>query len=181
MSEHDLPGGEPIFDPAYWAGRLREARSGCLHHAVFRCPEERWRAIEARHRALLARVIGPGDSILDCGCGWGRLLELLPRHWEGLYYGVDLSPDFVDMAKSKYGAEHDLLGFPRYHFAVGDLRDLSEYKWSGMDWAVFVSVRPMIRRHMGGAVWDAVEAEARSVARRLLFLEYDPDDPGSVE
>ena len=37
--------------------------------------------------------------ILDLGCGWGRItLELAKRHF--LFTGVDLSPNFIEYARS---------------------------------------------------------------------------------
>jgi hypothetical protein len=62
---------EPIWDATYWRRRLELAQAGHLHHSVFRCPLDRWLAIEAKHREILARTINPTDSILDAGCGWG--------------------------------------------------------------------------------------------------------------
>jgi hypothetical protein len=165
---------EPISDPGYWAARLRAARaSGNLHHAVFRCPADRWARIEAKHREVLAATLHIDDRILDAGCGWGRLLDLTPPWWVGDYVGVDLCPDFIGLAKQRH---------PGRSFIRGDLRRLPELVGIYFyDWAVLVSIRPMVRRNLGDAAWAEMEAGLRRVARNLLFLEYDCDDPGSVE
>src|SRR5688572_5696278 len=92
---------QPILDPQYWKERLEQAQRGHLHHAVFRCPLDRWQRIEARHSEILARLIGPTDSVLDAGCGYGRLLDLLPATWRGGYLGVDLSPDLIRLAECR--------------------------------------------------------------------------------
>lgn len=165
---------ELISDPRYWARRLREAnRRGEIHHAVFKCPLDRWRRIEAKHREILSRLIGPNDSVLDCGCGWGRLLNLMPKEWVGPYWGVDLSPDFIKLAQE----EHVRL------FTVCDLRDLSKHAPGGSkyDWAVLISVRPMVIRNLGAEEWAKMESEIRRVAKKLLYLEYDENDEGKVE
>lgn len=186
---------EDILNPEYWKKRLNAASADRLHEAVFRCPKERWEAIEAKHREILARHVKRFDAVLDCGCGWGRLLTMLPDEWFGLYLGVDLSPDFIHKAltetvpyvvnrlwgnKNRGGA-----------FKVADLRTLSNSiyflpgkeagKWEKWDWAVMISVRPMVRRNLGGEVWDQMESEIRKCAEKLLYLEYDPEDEGSVE
>lgn len=163
---------EPIDNPAYWAERLRHAvRPGShLHHSIFRCPEETWKRIEDKHRMILARLIGPRDAVLDCGCGYGRLLTLMPPSWVGPYLGVDISEAFLREARER----HDRL------FMTGDLRDLS-FVAGRYDWAVLISIRPMVRRNMGDEVWAAMEKEIRTKADQLLFLEYDGNDPGSVE
>lgn len=160
---------EPIDRPEYWRKRLHDADD--RHHAIFRCPLDRWQRIEDKHRSILARHIRPGDSVLDAGCGWGRLLSLMPSFWHGRYLGVDLSPDFVALADTEH---------PQHLFSVADLRDLSHIR-TPFHWAVLISVRPMVRRNMGEAEWGKMERELRRVASRLLFLEYDETDEGNVE
>lgn len=164
---------DPILDPEFWRKRLAESPPGQMHHAVFRCPLDRWREIEAKHREILARHVGLSDSVLDCGCGWGRLLELLPPGWHGQYLGLDLSPDFIGLARARH---------PGKAFAVcrleGASREVGIWPYG---WAVLISIRPMIRRNLGDEVWGQMEAEIRRCARRLLYLEYDPADEGSIE
>lgn len=177
---------EDILNPDYWRERLAKAPPGERHHAVFRCPLDRWQRIEAKHREILAAMMDPSDWVLDAGCGWGRLLNLMPAEWLAAgggghrYVGIDVSPDFIAEARRSWP---DL----EQRFVVGDLRSLPE-DWKDpiggecrFDWAVLISMRPMIRRNLGGEVWDQIEAELRRVAKRLLFLEYDEDDEGSVE
>lgn len=164
---------EPILDPSYWRRRLEQAQAaGELHLSVFRCPLERWQRIEAKHREILAQLIGPTDSVLDAGCGYGRLLDLMPASWQGMYCGVDLSPDLIDLANRQHS---DRI------FYVGDLRSLPTPADVRFTWAILISVRPMVRRNCGDEVWQQMEAELRRVARKLLFLEYDPDAEESVE
>lgn len=171
----------PILDPAYWRERLLTA--AYPHQALFVCIKDRWEAIEAVHRTILAQHIQPSDSILDIGCGWGRLLDLLPEGWNEEYLGIDISPDFIKIAREKY---------PERSFGVGDVRTLPlvsestgyshyvvEDSW---DWAVLISFRPMFKRHLGVEEWGKAEAAIRKCARRLLYLEYDENDlTGSVE
>lgn len=173
---------EPILSTDYWRRRLEAAQAaGVLHHSVFRCPLERWQRIEARHRDILARLIGPTDSVLDAGCGYGRLLDLMPPSWGGCYLGVDLSPDLIREAQFRWA------GYQNHEMALfyqGDLRDLSpivDVSLARFAWAILISVRPMVIRNCGEEVWQQMEAELRRVAKKLLYLEYDPDDEGSIE
>lgn len=170
---------EPILDPDYWKVRLRKAAEP--HHAIFKCPLPLWQQIEAKHREILARTIGSMDSVLDAGCGWGRLVDMMPKTWHGRYYGVDLSPDFIRMAKVKYDEVRDDLGLPRYWFGEGNLLNLEEFKWSGIQWGILISMRPMVIRNCGDETWYHMRMQLRKVVRKLLFLEYDPTCPGSVE
>lgn len=168
---------EDIGNPVYWAQRLANAREP--HHAIFKCSVEQWRRIETKHREILARLIGDNDSILDAGCGWGRLLDLLPDSWRGDYLGIDLSPDFIQRAVAAYNIKSPSDCDSCVDFLVGDLRTFRVPHFC--HWAVLISVRPMVRRNLGEAAWAEMEANVRRHASKLLFLEYDDADPGSVE
>lgn len=164
---------EPILDPTYWKRRLAQAGT-MVHHSIFKCSLDTWLAIECRHQEILQKYIAPTTSVLDCGCGYGRLLTLLPNDWHGTYHGIDISPDFVDVARSTY---------PGRVFHVGDLQDLWFLRHNGQgkfDWAVLISIRPMVRRNLGEDVWDIMQQQIKSVAQHLLFLEYDVNDKGEV-
>ena len=166
---------EPILDPGYWRRRIELAPHGEPHQAVFRCHLSKWKLIEAKHKEILASLIKPTDSILDIGCGWGRLLSLLPREWKGRYTGMDISPDFIALADKLHAG-------PDREFHVGDMRLLDTVLLANKaSWAVMISIRPMVIRNLGEADWAAAERQIRRLASKLLFLEYDENDPGSVE
>lgn len=162
---------EPILDPSYWQSRLTVQGRDERHRAIFITPKENWDAIAEAHRKILAQHVHPEHSVLDAGCAWGRLLDLMPADWRGFYLGVDLSPDFVELAKREH---------PERPFAVGDLRHL-DLPDDTFDWAVLISIRPMVRRNLSDDAWDEMEKELKRVARNLLFLEYDVSDLGTVE
>lgn len=167
---------EPILDPEYWARRLKKATAE-RHNAIFICGKDRWEAIEAEHRKILQREIRPNDSILDVGCGWGRLLNLMPTHWKGQYLGIDLSPDFIALARQER---------PKYQFALGDASILlhamdQTQLCAQFDVAVLISIRPMIKRNLGSAYWDVLESRIQKMAKRILYLEYDEFQPQQAE
>jgi len=164
---------EPILDPSYWKGRLGAAVE--VHHSIFKCPKDQWDRIAARHQLILANRIGPRQSVFDVGCGYGRLLSLMPVGWNGDYIGVDLSPDMIKIADEMY---------PDREFWIHDLskpsRELTPRNWL-YDWAVLISIRPMVKRNCGNEVWERMESNVRRWANQLLYLEYDEFDEGSVE
>lgn len=173
---------EAILDPSYWADRLNKAHYE--HQAIYRCTLPEWERIEAKHKEILAKTIGPAEWILDCGCGWGRLLTLLPADWKGDYYGVDVSPDFIAMGEERFGSRIHLSQrrMPQRHFLHMNMTDVDKYGFARkFDWAVFVSVRPMIIRNLGAEYWMRVERSVREVANKLLFLEFDETHNGTVE
>ena len=59
----------------------------------------------------------PGDRVLDVGCGYGRLSSRLNH---ATYTGIDISPTYIDYAKSNYG------NFGR--FVCGDITEDSVLK-----------------------------------------------------
>ncbi len=161
---------EPIHDPSYWKKRLEVAQTGHLHHSIFRCPLDRWQAIEAKHREILAKVVGDRDSVLDCGCGYGRLLTLMPVSWVGDYLGLDLSPDFVELAQQRH---------PGRSFQIADLLKINTpFKF---DIAVMISVKPMVVRNQGQGVWNRMNEEIQDHSLKQLYLEYDPLDEGDLQ
>ena len=157
---------EPILEPSYWKERIEKAQE--THHSVFLCGINRWNNICKEHRAILHRTIGPSDSVLDAGCAYGRLLDLMPRAWHGDYHGIDLSPDFIEKAKRSY---------PEREFTVGDLRDLSRFSDKQFKWGILVSIRPMVKRNLGNDEWSKMESELTRVCENLLYLEYDEESP----
>jgi SAM-dependent methyltransferase len=162
---------EPVLDTNYWKLRL-DAAGTERHRSVFICPPPRWKLIEARHRMILKTTIKPEESILDAGCGYGRLLNLMPAEWRGKYLGIDVSPHFVDLAQQEH---------PKHTFWIGKLEHrLNELAPESFDWAVLISIKHMLIRNVSSTYWDALELQLKRVARRLLFLEYDPHDGGSV-
>jgi hypothetical protein len=160
---------EGIIDPKFWRERLHQAK--LLHHAIYQCPIDVWVAIENHHRKILEKLIGPNDSILDAGCAWGRLLTLLPQKWQGEYIGLDISPDFIELAKRHH---------PSRTFVEADFRNLS-WVQDKYDWAILISIRPMILRNLGEQVWEKIHCELCSVCKKVLYLEYDLETQGEVE
>ena len=163
---------EPILDPNYWRKRLKHAKE--RHRAIFRCSLERWHRIEEKHRKILANRIKDTDKILDAGCGWGRLLDLMPRYWHGDYLGIDISPDFVRLAEKNH---------PGRSFLIGDLRNVKEAQPVKIkfDWAILISIKQMVINNLGVDAWDEIEVGLRRMAHGMLILEYDENSEGSVE
>lgn len=167
------PAERPVFRPSFWRARLQNAAAeGLPWRALFNTDADTWAACEARHRAILAEHVRPDDGILDAGCAYGRLLDLLPPGWRGAYHGVDLAAAFIEKAR----ADH-----PGRDFTVLDLRDLRDLPGVKVwDWGIAVSVKRVIAGHAGAACWAGIEAELRRLCKRLMFLDYDPNDQPEI-
>lgn len=159
-----------IFTAAYWKERLELAiANGNLHKAVYEVVSDRWEELLAKHRDALTKYIQPEDWVMDFACGYGRLIDLLPGRWVGVYCGIDISPDFIARARMTY---------PQHSFHCGDLRTLApDSNVRRFQWGIFAGTRQMIRQQAGEPVWAQIERNASKWVEALLFLEYD----GTVE
>ena len=183
------PNNKPIYDPEYWSNRLAHAeRRKEQHRSIYECTLPEWRAIEQNHKGILDRLMLPHESVLDAGCGYGRLLSLMPRMWSGDYVGIDLSPDFIKLAMEHH-PDRNFICAPMetalpalekdirlYVGAVADSKTQPKF-----DWCVMISIRQMIIANVGTEAWDEIVTLLRPVARRLLVLEYDRNDVGLIE
>lgn len=162
----------PVTDPAFWAKRLSDAPADSIHRSVFECHTSLWKSIEDRHRRILGTYIDAGDSVLDVGCAYGRMINLMPQAWhlsdEGRYVGVDICPQFIDAANNLH---------PGWYFDVCSAACLP-YADDSFDWAVLISVRRMLL--VNTDLWPSVELELLRAAQRLLILEYTFDPDGEV-
>lgn len=62
-----------------------------------------YRAAALRYRQLVKDVDTKGKTILDAGCGMGDLLPFLyAKDADFTYEGVDVTPEFIDIASKRY-------------------------------------------------------------------------------
>jgi SAM-dependent methyltransferase len=120
------------------------------------------------------------ESIVDVGCGFGDLLSFLrERGWAGNYWGIDLIPEFIDIARQRH--REDRLG----HFECSNLIDATvpDADWvvalgifnHGLQTGNLAFVRQALKR-MWGWAGVAVTADFLSASvsddRRRADLEY---------
>ena len=100
----------------------------------FRHTDESLRHPEARDfmdvdlRGALARLIPPGATVLEAGCGQGDLLASLPNP---VRKGIDLLPEIVERARARH---------PEIPFEVADA----------------TAPQPLLLAGLGPATWDAI-------------------------
>lgn len=154
---------QSILDEKFWTQRKIAAQYP--HQAIYMCTLPEWEQIEQKHKKVLTETIKDTDTVLDAGCAWGRLLDLLPVTWTGDYIGVDLCAEFIQEAREKH---------PHRLFHHADLRTLKGWELKRKyDWAILISMRSMIMKHLGATVWWEVEEALKHVADKLLILEYE--------
>lgn len=114
---------------------------------------------------------GPGDRIIDLGCGPGVVAEFLGQHGAEVH-GVDLHPKAVAAARKLNS------GNPNISFQVGDASDLHDLPDAGFDKAVSCDVT----EHCGYDVMLGIFREAH----RLLkpggtYFIYTPNPKHWIE
>ncbi len=160
-NEIEMPQPRDVCNPAWWAQRLSEAPAPRL--ALYSgCGEGKWQEIEDHERKILAENIKPSDRVVDIGCGYGRIIDLMPPFWYGYYLGVDNCQEMIALAKQTY---------PRRYFLNWDIRHLP-FKTTHFEVAIVSSVRGMITGEMGTEGWGKIEAGIKVIADRILYLEY---------
>lgn len=85
-----------------------------------------------RFEKILQIGIKNGDSLLDVGCGFGDFYSYLKNFIDINYFGIDLSADFIKIARQKYGQNN---------FQVLNVLDYSEKS----DWVIcsgIFSIKP---------------------------------------
>lgn len=104
-----------VNDPKEWGAR---ASLDAPDYQIADCGSTE--SHELRLRALLRVPVQAGDSILDFGCGTGRLADLLP---EGVdYLGIDWSEGVIKQARARRARENA-------SFVVGSVYDLRPADW----------------------------------------------------
>ncbi len=162
MSEQRL-----VNTPGYWRDRIAASPKD-PRRQLWADSDAEWDKMEDAHRARLGLVVKPGWSILDVGCGYGRLLHLMPDEWHGDYLGIDVSPEFITEARRQH---------PSRSFMVEDastLRSLAGQR--SFDLAIFIMVRHMITTSLGKPYWEKVVWTVGRFAKRLLVLEPEGYD-----
>lgn len=74
-----------------------------------------WKGLGASHqrfRQIWAGIDFNHKSVLDVGCGFGELARFLSQRYQAVSYtGIDLVPEFIEVAKNR---------FPKYRFLARD-------------------------------------------------------------
>jgi ubiquinone/menaquinone biosynthesis C-methylase UbiE len=76
------------------------------YHSIFKYEEKHWwyAGLRAIVRASLARFLKTSSdeaSVLDAGCGAGKLLEEFTRTYKGRSVGIDFSPTSLELCKKR--------------------------------------------------------------------------------
>lgn len=120
---------------------------------------------------ILRREIGEADTILDLGCGDGRLMEVLSQGKKWKVLGVDIFSEYVKVAKKRRPYEFVILG---------DIEETVEKlirKKNKFDVVFFSQVIEHIPRKAGEKILDRLEevAKKRIIVGTPRGFMYQPE------
>lgn len=155
-----------VTDPEYWRGRVAEAVArGELHRAIYEGSSDSFSEHEASHKTLVGRSgIRPDDSVLDVGCGYGRLLNYLGVSRPGEYVGIDISPDLVAVARRI----HTDRTFECVRDTVQCLKDLPDRSF---DVVAALWLKAALLRNGQGELWGLILRQMERVAERVVVID----------
>jgi len=110
----------------YWVTRAREqGRAGVRHKyhsekaAAAESEQLKSLFITALQKLKDEGRLGESDRALDFGCGWGRWTYML-ADFVGSAIGLDISPSYIDMAKSEKHVNFELIRDPTAPLVIPD-------------------------------------------------------------
>lgn len=161
---------KPIRDEVFWKQRLMSALDrGQPHRAVYEITADKMEEINAAHKGVFHKYIKPGDFVLDAGCGFGRILPLLPSPIK--YHGVDLSPDFIKYAREQFPERGD-----RKFFNDDLLPFLQGVESKAYTVGIGISMKRMVETNIGKEAWTKIEQHLRRTCVTVLLLEYSTEE-----
>jgi SAM-dependent methyltransferase len=146
----------------YWLKRgrsyIREQRLDLEYHRL----QERFLF------EVLGEVRPPMQTILELGCGFGRVTRLLAGHFpEAQITALDLSPDQLDHART-YCASLGNIGFQQYDFYAG-----APFPGSGYDAVIAIEV---LLHHPPAMVGNLI-AKLSDIARLVVNIDWSENWP----
>lgn len=151
----------------FWRTRLWEvvANGLELHQIIFRTDITNWSNIQRDTGKMLRSILPPSCRILDAGCGYGALYEVLHAvpHFAGVEYtGLDLSKDLIGIAKLRY---------PDADFQEMSMED-ADYPESYFDYTIVRSVQGMLHENDCTSTWSIAFANIKRMSKNIILAEY---------
>jgi 2-polyprenyl-3-methyl-5-hydroxy-6-metoxy-1,4-benzoquinol methylase len=102
--------------------------------------EELYTAKLEQYKHILAPLVQPTDTLLDVGCGFGSLLNIISNC---KYKGIDIVPDFVSEARIRH---------PAFDFSVQDVMAMS----GSYDWVIGLGVTGTVPQpaRLAAKMWE---------------------------
>jgi SAM-dependent methyltransferase len=175
---------KPILDDSFWEKRLKDALAiGEIHRTVFECSHSQYLLWHNAHKQILAEVLKdkPTTTVIDFGCGYGRVYDILPDTWRGYYLGIDRSPTLIKKAQELHPYTDPYDDNSRYEFICCDIENLDSIlnvsytnRPVTFDIGITASMEQMIKGNLGNEYWERIEKMINKYCKQRVNLEYEP-------
>ncbi len=120
----------------------------------------------SRFRWLVPKLgLKPTDSVVDFGCGSGRLVDCIHERIAG-YSGVDFSPEFIDYARGRVRE----LGIRNATFECAEVVDFCARHSEAFDVAVTVDFDGYLDDSTFVRIYSAIRAALRPSGRLFIYI-----------
>jgi len=148
-----------VRDIEFWRERLRDLKDPIK--AIIENFD--WEPVDKFHLSAIRKHIQPHETLLDIGCGPGRITQWFTPEQ---YTGMDFVPEFIEEAKKRN---------PKHTFVIGDLLGESPFKENEFDWGLLISVKGTLFNgdpEDPTNTWRPIEPKLKKICGKLLVLEY---------
>ena len=167
-----------VMDREFWKERIEKyGNTPNIHKTIYDVTLSNWQRIENKNKAILEMLLpkksdGSKYKILECGCGYGSLIDVLPMKKVD-YIGIDFSQEFITLAKEKY---------PQNRFDKVDIRylDSTTISCGKYDYCIARSMEGMIIENVGMHTWIMMLRQMLKVAPYIILLSYSKPDTFKV-
>lgn len=160
---------KPVTTEKFWKQRLVEAHvtGRGLHTAVYDIDPGSWNEIQDQTKNLISRYATSKSIILDAGCAYGAVYDLIPKVSSISYIGIDISSDFIEIASLRH---------PDADFRIGDLSNLKEFPDRFFGLTVCRAVENMLKENNQSQLWERIRKELIRVSDTVLLIDYGTDE-----
>ncbi len=145
--------------PNFWRDRILKFGGGDVHKILYDVTKQEWDVIQNLTKKIVVENLREGEILLDVGCGYGAVCEVLEP--EVKYLGVDIDQDMLELACKrnpnreflKANVAVDLKDYPNNYFGVG-------------------LVRSVVSAFECGSILESAQEELSRVCRVVIRQEY---------
>lgn len=151
------------YSPEFYGKRIEEYKNHkrTLHHVIYVSPSREWKIVQENTQSILTDYLPNGGLLLDVGCGYGAVCEVLPDNV--VYLGVEICLPLYELAQELH---------PGRVFNKRDVRTgFSEYADGYFDVALVRSTVDAINWY-GEDTSETVKKELLRVCKIVIIQGY---------
>ncbi len=145
--------------PNFWRDRILKLGGSDVHKILYDVTKQEWDTIQNLTKKIIAENLKEGEILLDVGCGYGAVCEVLGPTVK--YLGVDVSQDMLKLARKRN---------PNREFLEADVSvDLKNYPNNHFGMCL---VRSVVSAFECGNILDSAQRELSRLCKVVIRQEY---------